>query len=677
MSINPLLLDGLPNFETISAEHAVPAVEQRLAEYQALLDELTDQPPAEDERIPWIEREVLADDALAQCWSSVRHLHSVVNSDAWRQAYSECLEQITAFFTARGQNQNLMKLWQAVADQADFKDQPHDFQRMVHNELDDFRLSGVDLPEPERSRFAQISLELSTLGNQFGNQVLDATEAYAETFADQSELPGLPDSALDVLRSNAQAAGIEGFRADLSYPCFHAIITYADDRALRERYYLAHSTRASDQGPNAGEFDNGPVIQSMLSLRNEQAGLLGYESAAELKLVKRMADGAAPVIGFLQRLAKYAHQPAQRQLDHLTEFTARNGGPEQLEAWDISYWSEKMREQHIGLSQDLLKDYFELESTLDALFDLARELFGLDIQHDPSVSTWHPDVRFYTISSGDSSATPAGLYIDLYSRSRKQGGAWMDVCRQRMRLKSQVRAPVAFLTCNSAAPAGDKPSLLRHSDVVTLFHEFGHCLHHLLSEIDWPAVSGIAGVEWDAVELPSQLLEGWVWEPVFLSTFARHFETGEPIPDNLLQALDADRRFLGAIALTRQLEFALTDMKLHLQADLDPIEVMRQVHDQVAVTPMPSSNRYLMSFGHLFDGGYAAGYYSYLWAERLARDAFEVFREHGLWHAPSGQRLRKEILSVGGSRPMQESWQAFRGSEAGLQPLLAAYGVGG
>jgi len=677
MSINPLLLDGLPNFETISAEHAVPAVEQRLAEYQALLDELTDQPPAEDERIPWIEREVLADDALAQCWSSVRHLHSVVNSDAWRQAYSECLEQITAFFTARGQNQNLMKLWQAVADQADFKDQPHDFQRMVHNELDDFRLSGVDLPEPERSRFAQISLELSTLGNQFGNQVLDATEAYAETFADQSELPGLPDSALDVLRSNAQAAGIEGFRADLSYPCFHAIITYADDRALRERFYLAHSTRASDQGPNAGEFDNGPVIQSMLSLRNEQAGLLGYESAAELKLVKRMADGAAPVIGFLQRLAKYAHQPAQRQLDQLTEFTARNGGPEQLEAWDISYWSEKMREQHIGLSQDLLKDYFELESTLDALFDLARELFGLDIQHDPSVSTWHPDVRFYTISSGDSSATPAGLYIDLYSRSRKQGGAWMDVCRQRMRLKSQVRAPVAFLTCNSAAPAGDKPSLLRHSDVVTLFHEFGHCLHHLLSEIDWPAVSGIAGVEWDAVELPSQLLEGWVWEPVFLSTFARHFETGEPIPDNLLQALDADRRFLGAIALTRQLEFALTDMKLHLQADLDPIEVMRQVHDQVAVTPMPSSNRYLMSFGHLFDGGYAAGYYSYLWAERLARDAFEVFREHGLWHAPSGQRLRKEILSVGGSRPMQESWQAFRGSEAGLQPLLAAYGVGG
>ncbi|MEM1079943.1 MAG: M3 family metallopeptidase [Pseudomonadota bacterium] len=677
MSHNPLLLDGLPAFGRIEPEHALPAVEQRLQTYQLLLDELAECQDFGQQPTPWIEREVLADDALAQCWSTIGHLHAVTNTDQWRAAYSACLEQITAFYTARGQNPHLFELWRAAAEHDDFTRQPREFQRMVQHELQDFRLSGIDLMEPERSRFAEISLELSSLGNAFGNRVLDATEAYSETFDHADALSGLPTSALDTLRNHAQAADLDGFRADLSYPCYHAIITYAHARSLRERFYRAHSTRASDQGPNAGQFDNSKTVVRMLQLRHEQAQLLGYRNAAEVKLVKRMADSAEQVIEFLTDLAKRARAPSQQQLAQLTEFAVAHGASAPLAAWDIAYWSERMRKDQIGLSQDALKDYFELERTLEAMFDLASRLFGLTIEHDPAVPCWHPDVRYYRIQSEHEASTSAGLYIDLYSRSRKQGGAWMDICRQRMHIGDQQRPPVAYLTCNFAAPTDGQPSLLPHNDVVTLFHEFGHCLHHLLSRVNWPSVSGISGVEWDAVELPSQLLEGWVWEPEFLNRFARHHATDEPIPADWVAAMNADRRFMGAITLTRQLSFALTDLTLHQQPELDPIDTMQRIHDQIAVTPLPEYNRFLMSFGHLFNGGYAAGYYSYLWAERLARDAFEVFREQGLWHRSTGQKISDEILSVGGSRPMAESWRAFRGQDARLQPLLAAYGVDG
>ena len=672
---NPLLAEGLPAFDAIRPEHALPAVEQRLADYQQLLDDLAEMDLSGESPLAWITREVLVDDALAQCWSSMGHLHAVTNSEDWRAAYSACLEKMTAFYTARGQNRALFELWRAAADQADFSSRTQAFRRMVENELNDFRLSGIDLPEPERKRFADISLELSALSNRFGNQVLDATEAYFESFDNAGALKGLPDSALDILRGNAVAAGVEGWRADLSFPCYQAISTYADDRELRRRFYLAHATRASDQGPNAGRFDNTSVVKDLLKLRDEQARLLGYANAAAVKLVKRMASSAEAVTEFLTDLAARAQTQARVQLDELKQYARLKGGLKSLEPWDIAYWSEKMREDQIGLSQEKLKDYFELENTLAALFDLAGQLFGLRIELDETVNTWHPDVRFYRIYSEDGNAEPAGLYLDLYSRSRKQGGAWMDVCRQRLSLDGQTRAPVAYLTCNFAAPADGKPSLLRHDDVVTLFHEFGHCLHHLLSEVDWPPVAGISGVEWDAVELPSQLFEGWVWEPDFLNRFARHYQTQRPLPAEWVEAMNADRRFMGAIALTRQIEFALTDLTLHQHADADPVATMQAIHAEVTVTPMPSFNRYLMSFSHLFDGGYAAGYYSYLWAERLARDAFELFQENGLWNADAGRQLRREILSVGGSRPMPQSWDAFRGREPRLQPLLAAYGI--
>ncbi|MCA1778908.1 MAG: M3 family metallopeptidase, partial [Xanthomonadaceae bacterium] len=583
---------------------------------------------------------------------------------------------------ARGHNRALFECWSTVSRLDEFRDQPADFRRMVEQEIVDFRQSGVDLEDQQRTRFAEISLRLSSLGNTFGNHVLDATEGWSEHFEKTAALAGLPEGELATLAENARAAGVEGWRADLSHPCYHAIITHADDRALRRRFYLAHSTRASSQGPRAGHDNNEPIVAEILKLRAEQAHLLGYRDATELKLSRRMADSAGSVRDFLDDLAARARPSAVEQLAQLTRFARDHNGPEVLEPWDIAYYSEKLRERTLGLSQEKLKPWFELEQTLDGLFELIETLFGVSLRRDDSVPTWHPDVRFYRLTLRDG-VPPAGLYLDLYARNRKQGGAWMDVCRQRMNIGPRSRAPIAFLTCNFAKPGESRPSLLTHDDVVTLFHETGHCLHHLLTRVDWPPVAGISGVEWDAVELPSQLLEGWAWEPDYLAKVARHHETGQPLPAEWIEALDHDRKFMGAIALLRQVEFALTDLELHgLPADSlsDPVAetavaAAQRIHARVGVTPMPDFNRYLMSFSHLFDGGYAAGYYSYLWAERLARDGFEMFRRNGLFDPATGQQLRRAILETGGSRPMSESWMAFRGRAAALEPLLNAYGI--
>ncbi|MDT8409440.1 MAG: M3 family metallopeptidase [Wenzhouxiangellaceae bacterium] len=669
---NPLLAEGLPSFGSIGPEHAIDAIDQRLAQYRQLIADIETGALANSPGT--IEKEIRADDALALVWSPIGHLHAVVNSPGWREAFSACLEKITDFYTARGQNRALFECWSAVAADPSFSSESAAFQRMVEQELIDFRQSGVDLEGDARERFAEISRQLSRLGNTFGNHVLDATEGWFEHFDNAAALAGLPQAELDTLAATARAAGKTGRRANLSYPCYQAIITYAADRQLRERFYTAHATRASSQGPQAGENNNEPVVQQMLALRREQARLLGYSSAAELKLSRRMAAGVEAIEHFLDDLADRARPAARAQLQELTAFAQQSDGPEQLQPWDIAYFSEKLREQKLGLSQEKLKPWFELEATLSGLFELAGTLFDVGLERDDTVETWHPDVRYYHVRLGPDQPA-AGLYIDLYSRSGKQGGAWMDVCRQRLAIGTTPRAPVAYLTCNFASPSEGLPSLLTHDDVETLYHEFGHCLHHLLTRVDWPPVAGISGVEWDAVELPSQLLEGWVWEKEFLNRFARHYRNGQPLPEAWIDALDADRKFMGALGLLRQVEFATTDLALHKQAIDDPIALAHDIHERVAITPMPAFNRYLMSFSHLFDGGYAAGYYSYLWAERLARDAFELFRRHGLFDRDIGDRLRREVLEVGGSRPMHQSWQAFRGREPALQPLLDAYGI--
>ena len=671
---NPLLADGLPRFASVRPEHALPAIEQRLTEYRRLIDRIE----AAGTNIDYagvVEAETLADNALATAWSTVSHLHGVTNTPEWREAYRQCLEPLTRFHTERGQNRALWAAYQHLSQRRDFADQPPAMRASIEHELRDFHLAGVDLPESERQRFAEINLKLSDLGNRFGNHVLDATEGYSEHFPDARALAGLPDSDLDVLAGLARQAERDGWLANLSYPAYRAIITYADDRALRERFYHAYATRASDAGPQAGQYDNTPLVREMLALRAEQASLLGFDNHAEMRLSTRMADNADQVESFLRDLARRARPQAETQLAELTDFAADLGAETPLAPWDIAYYSEKLRERQLGINQEKLKPWFELKRCFDGLFMVAGELFGLSFVADDTVETWHDDVHFYRVRNADGQAI-AGLYLDIYSRARKSGGAWMDVCRSRLAIGNHQQQPVAYLTCNFAPPADDRPSLLTHDDVVTLFHEFGHCLHHLLTRIDLPGVGGISGVEWDAVELPSQLLEGWAWEEAALNRYARHVETDQPLPAELLAGLRADRQFQGAMALLRQVEFALTDLALHRRADPDPVVLMREIHDQVAIAPMPEYSRYLMSFSHLFDGGYAAGYYSYLWAERLARDAFHVFVEDGLFERATGTRLATEILEVGSSRPMAQSWTAFRGREPALEPLLEAYGVG-
>ncbi|TVS12000.1 MAG: M3 family peptidase [Wenzhouxiangella sp.] len=670
---NPLLDAGLPRFDAIGPEHALPALEQRLQTYRELIERIAAQTEAPD-YAGVVEAETLADDALSRTWSTISHLHSVCNTPEWREAYQACLEPLTRFHSERGQNAALFNAYEQLAGRPDLGEQSAAVQATIRHELVEFRLSGVGLPAPERARFAEISLRLSSLGNRFGNHVLDATEAYSETFDNASDLAGLPAGELALLAGMANQAGKTGWMANLSYPAYRAIITHADDRALRERFHRAYVSRASDAGPDGGRFDNSPLVAEMLSLRHEQARLLDYASHARMRLAKRMADSPESVERFLLDLAGRARDQAGQQLAELNRFAAELGAETPLAPWDIAYYSEKLRERTLGINEEKLKPWFELGRVFDGLFLVARDLFGLEFLADESVHTWHPDVRYFRVV--DAAGEPvAGMFLDLYARARKSGGAWMGVCRSRLVIGDQHQPPVAYLTCNFAPPAADRPSLLTHDDVVTLFHEFGHCLHHLLTRIDLPGVGGISGVEWDAVELPSQLLEGWAWAERSLDRYARHVETGEPLPREWLSALKADRHFQGAIALLRQIEFALIDLRLHEHDRLDPLALMRQVHDEIAVTPVTDDNRFLMSFSHLFDGGYAAGYYSYLWAEQLARDAFDWFTEQGLFSRKAGQHLAREILAVGSSRPMAESWQAFRGRPARLEPLLDAYGI--
>jgi oligopeptidase A len=669
---NPLLAPGLPHFASIRPEHALPAIEQRLTEYRQVIETIEQLDQTDYSNV--VEAETLADDALGRAWSSISHLHGVNNTPEWREAYQQCLEPITRFHTERGQNRKLFEAWQALAEREDFGHQPAALRATIEHELRDFHLSGVDLPDGPRQRFAEINLRLSELGNRFGNHVLDATEAYSEHFDKRDALAGLPDSELDLLAGMARQHERDGWLANLSYPAYRAIATYADDRELRERFYRAFATRASDTGPQGGQYDNSPIIGEMLALRQEQAELLGFEHHAALRLSTRMAESAGQVESFLRDLAERARPMAREQLDELTAFAAGKGAPTPLAPWDIAYWSEKLRDEKLGINQEKLKPWFELTRVFDGLFTTAGELFGLGFKADETIESWHEDVRFFHVTDREGQPV-AGLYLDLYARSRKSGGAWMDVCRTRLAMAGREQLPVAYLTCNFAPPSDGRPSLLTHDDVVTIFHEFGHCLHHMLTRVPIPAVGGISGVEWDAVELPSQLMEGWAWEEGALARYARHVDSGEPLPADLVAGLKADQQFHGALALVRQVEFALTDLTLHVERDPDPVGVMRRINAEVAVIRTPEFNRYLMSFSHLFDGGYAAGYYSYLWAERLARDAFELFVEQGLFNSECGERLAREILEVGSSRPMAESWQAFRGREARLEPLLENYGI--
>lgn len=674
---NPLLADaGLPAFSAIRPEHVNPAIDALLAEDRAAVDALVADPAARSfERLMApLER---LEARLGRAWAPVSHLHGVKDSPELREAYTAAQDKLTEHATELGQNRALYEAVQALRDDSAFAALDRARQTLVDDSLRGFRLSGVSLPPAERARFKAIQTQLSALETAFEEAVLDATDAWARPLSDD-ELSGLPESARAMFRATAQARGKDGHIATLKGPSVQAILAFADDRALRAQVYTAYNTRASDQGPDGGRFDNSGRIEQILALRHEAAQLLGYASAAEVSLADKMAGDPDRVLAFLHDLAARARPVAERELEALRAFARDTLGYDTLHPWDVAYASEKLRQQRFDFSEEDLKPYFPLPAVMDGLFAIAGRVFGVGFRPREGVDVWHPDVRYYDVVDPDGRVR-AGFYVDLHARDGKRGGAWMDVCRPRFADGDTLHPPVAFLTCNFAPPTEGRPALLTHDDVLTLFHEFGHGLHHMLTEVDWPGVSGINGVEWDAVELPSQFMENFCWQRETLDLFARHWQTGAPLPDALHAKMLAARHFHAGLFLVRQLEFALFDFRVHHEYDpargSRALALLDEVRRAVAVLQPPEWHRFPHAFTHIFAGGYAAGYYSYLWAEVLSADAFAAFEEAGVFDHATGQRFRREILAVGGSRPALESFVAFRGREPEPEALLRSYGL--
>lgn len=671
---NPLLdwQGAVPPWAEIRPEHLEPAVDAVLERSRDAIAALLQQ----DEftwasfGAPLEELEQLLHEAFAPG----AHLHSVHNTQEWREAYEACLPKLTAYSTEMGQNPELFAAWKALAQQPELT--PEQRQTVEHS-LRDFHLSGVDLEPEPKSRFAQIQQSLAELGNRFETQLLDATDGWHLHLRDASRLTGLPDSALAQGRAKAQARGEEGYVYGLDYPSFNAIITYADDRNLREEIYQAFVTRASDQSPQNGGPNNLPLMQQILALRHEEAQLLGYANFAEVSLVPKMAESPDAVEAFLLDLAQKAKPAAQAQLAELNAFAAEHGASTPLAAWDMAYWAEKHKESTLGLSDEKLRPYFALPRVLEGLFAVANKLFGVQVR-PVDIPLWHGDAQAFAVDD-ESGQQIAWFYTDLYAREKKRGGAWMGDCASLYTGTHGSRLPIATLTCNFRAPVGDQPALLTHDEVLTLFHEFGHGLHHMLTEVDLPSVGGINGVPWDAVELPSQFLENWCWEREALDLFARHIDSGEPLPEAMLDQLQRSRSYNAGLATLRQIEFALFDLRLHRDyqggSEVDVTAVLDQVRAEVAVARPPAYNRFANSFSHIFAGGYAAGYYSYKWAEVLSADAFGAFKEEGLFNPATGARFRDSILRRGGSEDAAVLYQRFRGREPHIDALLAQDGL--
>jgi oligopeptidase A len=666
----------LPDFPAIQPQHVLPALKGLLQEYHDGIEDWLEK--GGESGWHMIEQEIAWADELNRAWSPVSHLNSVADTKALREAYNAGLERLTEHENWRQQHPGIFAAYRELKNSDKFDSLTAVQQRIIDLELRDFHLAGVGLSARDQDTYRGLVMRLSQLGSRFSENVIDATQAWTLHIEQPERLAGLPAAELKMLEGIAKSHDLQGWMADLSAPCFHAIMTHANDSELRREIYTAYVTRASDQGPSAGQWNNMPLIEEILSLRHQLAQLLGFSNYVEFALVRRMADSPASVIEFLESLATQARPAAEQQFEALLKFAGSQDANLPLEAWDIAYWSERYRQSELQLSDEELKPYFSLERMLEALFFTARQLFDIDLILDEDILSWHPDVRFYWLQD-QSGQRIAGLYMDLFTRKNKRGGAWMDVCLSRRQLGTEIQLPMAFLTCNFAPPVEEQPCLMTHDDVQTLFHEFGHCLHHMLTRIEWPQVNGINSVEWDAVELPSQLLENWCWEDDILSRFARHYQDGKPLPAELKDRLLRSRNFQKALFLVRQLEYALCDLHLHLDYDpespANPLEVLEQIRQDVSVVPVPEWNRFLDSFSHIFGGGYAAGYYSYLWAEQLAADAWGRFRAEGALTSATGDALRREILSVGASRPAMDSFIAFRGRPPEPGPLLESYGL--
>lgn len=673
---NPLLhLEGLPPFSKIRAEHVEPAIDQLLAESRALTESLLAQTPP----FTWanlVEPLEIMEDRINRTWSPVSHLNSVLNSEELRQAYNACLPKLSDYGTEMGQNAALCAAYKAVYEQDSSLDPAQ--RKLLENALRDFHLSGVDLPADKKQRFKEISQELSSLTSKYSENVLDASNAWSKLATDPEELAGLPQSALDLAHQTAEQRGESGWMLTLDFPSYMPVMTYADNRALRRELYEAYATRASDQGPHAGQWDNSAVMEQILRLRHEQSLILGFDNYAERSMARKMAPGTERVIEFLTDLAERSRPQAQKELAELTDFARAQHGVDTLEAWDIGYYGEKLRQHRYAITQEELKPYFPEGQVVSGMFAVVEKLYGIRISEVAKFERWHPAVRFFEIRTADGQLQ-GQFYLDLYARQNKRGGAWMDECIVRMFTPSCDQIPVAYLVCNFSPPVGDKPALFTHDEVETLFHEFGHGLHHLLTRVDYPGVAGINGVAWDAVELPSQFMENWCWEREALDLFAAHFESGEPLPQVLYEKMMAAKNFQSGMQMVRQLEFSLFDFRMH--REYDPAQggriydLLNEVREQVAVIKPPAFNRFAHGFSHIFAGGYAAGYYSYKWAEVLSADAFSLFEEHGIFDRETGQSFLHNILEQGGSKDAMELFVAFRGREPQIDALLRHSGI--
>jgi oligopeptidase A len=672
---NPLLdFSGLPRFGAVRPEHVQPAVEALVAEGRATIERLV----AADREPTWESFVEPLDDTnerLARAWSQVGHLNAVVNSPAMRDAYNASLPIVTQYFSEQGQDQRLHAAFKALAASKGFDALTPARRQLVRNELRDFRLGGAELPPTEKARFLAIQEELAGLSSRFQDNVLDATNAFGLFVTDRAELSGIPDDVLATAADAARKEGREGWKLTLHFPCYMPVMQYADNASIRERLYHANSTRASAFGNP--EWNNDANIRRILELRAEMARLLGYASFAEVSLASKMAASPREALDFLEDLARRARPFAERDMEELRTFARAELGIAELDAWDVPYASEKLRQRRYAFSDQEVKQYFPEDAVLGGLFRLVETLYGVKIRA-ATAELYHPDARFFELT--DAAGNRIGqFYLDLYAREHKRGGAWMDDAINRRRRADGVQTPVAFLTCNFAAPVAGKPALFTHGEVNTLFHEFGHGLHQLLTRVEDLGVSGINGVEWDAVELPSQFMENFCWEWGVVAPMTRQVESGARIPRALFDKLLAAKNFQSGMGFVRQLEFALFDMRLHAPefdpATGDVMALLAGVRREVAVYAVPEYNRFPNQFSHVFAGGYAAGYYSYKWAEVLSADAYDAFEEAGVLDPAIGERFRTEVLAAGGSRPALESFVAFRGRKPRIDALLRHNGM--
>ncbi|MGU5765620.1 oligopeptidase A [Aeromonas allosaccharophila] len=676
---NPLLtMDSLPPFSQIKPEQVQPAVIQAIADCKQKISDVLAQrePHTWDSLIAPLEE---VNDRLSRIWSPVSHLNSVLNSEALREAHDACLPQLSEFQTYVGQHEGLYQAYLALSQSDDFPLLSGAQRKEIQNTLRDFRLSGIGLPAEAQQRYGEIQARLSELASRFSNNVLDATQGWHKLVADEAELAGLPDSVRAAARQMAELKGKEGWLFTLDIPSYLPVMMYSDNRELRAEMYQAFTTRASDQGPNAGKWDNSAIMSELLTLRRELAQLLGFANYAELSLATKMADKTEQVVSFLTDLAAKSLPQGKAELEEIRAFAAEQHGQSELAAWDLAYYAEKLKQHKFSISDEQLRPYFPASKVVKGLFEVVKRVFGMKVRERLGIDTWHPDVRFYDIFDADDELR-GSFYLDLYAREHKQGGAWMDVCLgRRYRQDGSLQKPVAYLTCNFNGPVDGKPALFTHNEVVTLFHEFGHGIHHMLTRIDVAGVAGINGVAWDAVELPSQFLENWCWESEALAFISGHYETGEPLPADLLEKMLTARNFQAAMQMLRQLEFALFDFRLHQEFDpANPAQLpalLDEVRSQVAVMTPPAFNRFQHSFSHIFAGGYAAGYYSYKWAEVLSADAFSRFEEEGIFNPATGQSFLKNILEKGGSKEPMELFRAFRGREPKVDALLRHSGI--